>query len=216
MYILPDYQVAMEKLGFRAFSKDLIKISKDLPAADIAIQLDIAADFIMMEAQEDNTYLETLRYDFHPRPEDLKELYSNQYAELIGLVDPAAAIGLHICPGNIGNKAVLEPKDMSLSVKLANTIMGKSDTPLQWLHFGILPSWKVQNHYAPLKGLQPGPAVYLGLVYPDDKEGAEERIACAHEHLGIFGIAPPCGLGRTSAEGSESVMKIISEILGTQ
>lgn len=93
-----------------------------------------------MEAQNDATYIETLRADFHPRSEDLKELYSNQDIELIGLVDPAATVGLHICPGNIGNRAVLKPKDMSLSVELANTIMSRIDRPLQWVHFGMNPA----------------------------------------------------------------------------
>jgi hypothetical protein len=153
-----------------------------------------------------------VRVDFHPRPEDFKELYSAQYVELIGLVDPAATVGLHICPGNIGNKAVLEPKDMSLSVDLANTIIGRVDRPVEWVHFGILPSWKDESHYAPLQDLLPGPAVYLGLVYPDDKEGAEQRIDCAHQHLKEFGIAPQCGLARTSLEGAGSVLKIIFEL----
>lgn len=137
MFVLPEYQSAMEKLALRALRKDVVRIAQELPGADIAIQFDIAADFIMMEAQKDATYLETLRADFHPRSEDLKELYSNQYIELIGFVDPAGSIGFHICPGNIGNRAVLEPKDMSLSVELANMIMSRMSRPLQWVHFGI-------------------------------------------------------------------------------
>ncbi|QDS77727.1 hypothetical protein FKW77_004388 [Venturia effusa] len=212
MFVLPDYQSAMEKLAFRAMRNDVIKIAKELPGADMAMQFDIAADFIMMEAQKDATYLDTLRADFHPRSEDLKELYSGQYADLIGLVEPTSTVGLHICPGNIGNRAVLEPKDMSLSVELANTIMSRIGRPLQWVHFGILPSWKNESHYAPLAKLQPGPALYLGLIYPHDKEGAEERLACAQKHVGTFGIAPQCGLGRTSYEDAESVLRIISEI----
>jgi hypothetical protein len=214
MFIVPHYQRFMENLAFRSLQNDVIKIAKKLPAADLAIQFDIAADFIMMEAQKDASCLETLRADFHPRSEDLKAFYSAHYVELIGLVDLASTVGLHICPGNIGNKAVIEPKDMSLSVELANTIMDRIDRPLQWVHFGILPSWKDESHYAPLKGLQPGPAVYLGLVYPDDKEGAEQRMYCAHQHLQEFGIAPQCGLGRASAEDAGSVLKIISELSG--
>lgn len=212
IYVVPDYQLAMENLAFRSLRKDVIKIAKEIPAADIAIQFDIAADFIKMETQKDATYLKTLRADFHPRSEDHKELHSSQYVELIGLVDPIATVGLHICPGNIDNKAVLEPKDMSMSVDLANTIMGKANRPVEWLHFGILPSWRNESHYAPLKSLRPGPAVYLGLVYPGDKEGAEQRIDCAHQHLKEFGIAPPCGLARTSPDGADSVLKIITEL----
>lgn len=212
MFILPEYQSAMEKLAFRALRKDVVRIAQELPGTDIAMQFDIAADFIMMEAQKDATYLDTLRADFHPRSEDLKKLYSNQYIELINQVDPAATVGLHICPGNISNRAVLEPKDMSVSVELANTIVSRIARSLDWVHFGILPSWKNESHYAPLKGMQPGPAVYLGLVYPNDREGAEQRISCAHEHMEAFGIAPSCGLGRTSIEDAGSVLAIISEI----
>lgn len=92
MFVLPEYQSAMEQLAFRALHKDVVRIAEELPGADIAMQFDIAADFILMEAQKNTTYLYTLRVDFHPRSEDLKEIYSNQYVELISLVAPAATI----------------------------------------------------------------------------------------------------------------------------
>ncbi|TID17819.1 hypothetical protein E6O75_ATG10464 [Venturia nashicola] len=76
-------------------------------------------------------------------------------------------------------RAVLEPKDMSLSVELANTIVSGIARPL--------------HHYAPLKDMQPGPAGYLGLVFSNDKEGAEQRIACVHEHIEAFGMRRSVG-----------------------
>ncbi|TLD27505.1 hypothetical protein E2P81_ATG10793 [Venturia nashicola] len=61
------------------------------------------------------------------------------------------------------------------------------------VHFGIPPSWKNEIHYAPLKDMQPGPAGYLGLVFSNDKEGAEQRIACVHEHIEAFGMRRSVG-----------------------
>jgi hypothetical protein len=55
-------------------------------------------------------------------------------------------------------------------------------------------------------------AVYLGVVYPDDLEGAKQRIEAAKKHLEKFGIAPPCGLGRTSEAGVDSVLNILKDL----
>jgi hypothetical protein len=90
--------------------------------------------------------------------------------------------------------------------------MHKLNRPLNEIHFGILPTWKEDSHYASLKGLLPGPAVYLGIVYPNDKEGAQQRLDSARQHLKVFGVAPQCGLVRTSPEGVDSVLKIVTKL----
>jgi hypothetical protein len=54
--------------------------------------------------------------------------------------------------------------------------------------------------------------VYLGVVYPDDLEGAKQRIEAAKKHLEKFGIAPPCGLGRTSEAGVDSVLNNLKDL----
>jgi methionine synthase II (cobalamin-independent) len=180
----------------------------------LAVQFDIASDYIKNEAQRTPSYLSTLREDFHPPREDAMERYSAQYAGLIGKVPAAVETGLHICMGNINNKPVLAPQDMTVMVELANQIVSKANRPLQWLHFGCLPEWKDPAPYAALHKLDKNIAIYLGLVYPNDLEGAKQRIEAAKKQLGDikFGIAPPCGLARTSEEGVDSVLGILKEL----
>jgi hypothetical protein len=197
----------MEDLCFQAMRRDVIKIMQEIPPQDVAVQFDIASDFIKMELQKNPSRLETMRADFHPPKEDAMERYTAQYTDLIGLVDRMAEVGLHICCGNINNKAIFVPKDMAVMVKLANTIAGRISRPLNWVHFGILPEWTEETCYAPLKDLQQGTDVYLGVVYPEDKEGAQNRVNFARKYLPEFGLAPPCGLARTSPAGCDSVME---------
>jgi hypothetical protein len=212
IFVKPAYQLAVEDVMFKAMIQDVIKINKEIPAEDLAVQFDIASDFIKMEAQKDPEYLKTLRADFHPPKENAMERYASQYTELISHVDKDATVGLHICPGNINNKAVLDPPNTAVAVDLANNIAGRLDRSLAWVHFGCLPVWKKESHYSPLKDLKSGPKVFLGVVYPDNKSGAQERIDAARKSNVDFGISPPCGLARTSGEGVESVLDILKSL----
>ncbi|KIW90882.1 uncharacterized protein Z519_08665 [Cladophialophora bantiana CBS 173.52] len=216
IFVKPAFQYLVEDLAYQAMLQETEAIAAAIPAEDLAIQFDIASDYIKNEAQQDpSSYLGALREDFHPPAEDAMERYASQYAGLIGKVPSKAYTGLHICMGNINNKPVLAPRDMSIMVALANRIVSKAKAsrPLQWIHFGCLAEWKDETPYAALTKLEDkNIAVYLGLVYPDDLKGAKERVAAARKQLGEFGVAPVCGLARTSQEGVQSVLGILKEL----
>lgn len=216
IFVKPAYQYLVEDLAYQVLLQETEAIVAAIPAKDLALQFDIASDYIKNEAQRQgpSLYLSTLREDFHPPAEDAMERYAGQYAGLVAKVPSDAYTGLHICMGNINNKPVLAPRDMSVMVMLANRIISKaaSSRPMQWVHFGCLPEWKDEMPYAPLAGLDKSVAVYLGVVYPNDLEGAKERVAAAKKQLQEFGVAPPCGLARTSEEGVQSVLDILKEL----
>ncbi|KIX02975.1 uncharacterized protein Z518_06525 [Rhinocladiella mackenziei CBS 650.93] len=212
IFVKPAFQYLVEDLAYQVLMAETGTIVAAIPSEDLAVQFDIASDYIKNEAQQDPSYLSTLREDFHPPKEDAMERYASQYAGLIDKVPVEAHTGLHICVGNINNKPVLAPRDMKVMVTLANRIVRKASRPVQWVHFGCLPEWKDATPYEPLSKLDKNLAVYLGLVYPDDLGGAKERVAAAKKQLGDFGIAPPCGLGRTSEEGVESAFNIMKEL----
>jgi hypothetical protein len=138
----------VEDLAYQALLDEMGEISAAIPPQDLAVQFDIASDYIKSEAQRNPSYLSTLREDFHPpKEEDAMERYANQYAGLIGKVDVEAEVGLHLCLGNINNKPVLAARDTTVMVELANQIASKANRPLQWLHFGCLPKWKDATAY---------------------------------------------------------------------
>lgn len=213
IFVKPAFQYQVEDLSYQALLEETEEISAAIPPQDLAVQFDIASDYIKNEAQRNPSYLSTLREDFHPPEEDAMERYATQYACLMGKVAAEAETGLHICMGNINNEPVLAPRDTTVMVELANQIVSKANRPVQWLHFGCLPGWKDATPYAPFSKLvDKNVAVYLGLVYPNDLEGAKQRIEAAKSQLENFGVAPPCGLARTSEAGVDSVLSILKEL----
>ncbi|OAL37073.1 hypothetical protein AYO20_03550 [Fonsecaea nubica] len=220
IFVKPAFQYLVEDLAYQAMLREIEALVAAVPPGDLAVQFDIASDYIKNEAQQDSSssYLASLREDFHPPPnEDAMERYSAQYAGLMAKVPAAAFAGLHICMGNINNRPVLAPRDMSVMVKLANRIVDKTTRQIQWIHFGCLAEWTDPAPYAPLAALHDkNLAVYLGLVYPDDLDGAKQRVAAAKNHLPKFGVAPVCGLARTSEDGVQSVLDILRELTPTE
>lgn len=213
IFVKPTFQYQVEDLAYHALMEEIEEISAAISPQNLAVQFDIASDYIKNEAQRDPSYISTLREDFHPPKEDAMERYAKQYAGLIKKVAGGADIGLHICMGNINNQPVLAPRNMTVMVELANQIVSKANRPVNWVHFGCPLGWKDSTPYAPLSRLvDKNIAVYLGLVYPEDLEGAKQRVAAAKNHLENFGIAAPCGLARTSEAGVDSVLDILKEL----
>ena len=213
IFIKPAFQYLVEDLVYEVMRKEVRAIVEGIPAEELAVQSDIASDYIKCEVQRHPEYLEALREDFLPPQEDAMERYSKQHAGLLDLLPPGAEAGLHICMGNINNKPILAPQTMDVMVNLVNSIAAKTSRKLQWVHFGVLPEWQDSKMYEPLQRLAiKDAAVYLGLVYPDDAEGAKKRKQSAEKVLSDFGISPPCGLARTSEEGVESVFGILTAL----
>jgi len=69
-------------------------------------------------------------------------------------------------------------------------------------------------YYAPLDDLRIGEAeLYLGLVHREDGvDGAERRITVAKRHVGAFGVATECGIGRAPAGTTEGILRTHAEV----
>ena len=216
IFVRPQFQYLVEELAYEAMLADVREIVRTIPPHDLALQTDIASDYIKCEAQAHPEVLRTLREDFWPREgENMMERYAKQHAALLDLCPEGVEKGLHICVGNINNEPVVRPLGMGVMVELSNAIGKKlsSGRRLDWVHFGILREWSAKEPYEPLKGLEgEGMKVYLGIVYPEDLEGALKRKEAAEKVLGAFGVGPPCGLARTSDEGVDSVFSILKEL----
>jgi hypothetical protein len=71
---------------------------------------------------------------------------------------------------------------------------------------------------SPLRGLNIGNTyLYLGLVHPHDGvEGAQRRIAQAHEYVEDFGIAAVCGFGREDPQELRDILEIHKDAVAGQ
>jgi hypothetical protein len=158
-----------------------------IPAAELAVQWDVAVEFGLWEGL------------FPPPPGDWQEMILTQLAQLGDAVPAGVEMGYHLCYGDRGHRHFIEPKDTRNLVEVANGIAARLQRRLDWVHLPVPRSRADAAYYAPLKGLalKPGTELYLGLVHhTDGVEGTRRRIAAATPFVEKFGIAAECGLGR--------------------
>lgn len=182
---------------------ELSKILAAVPHADLALQWDTAVEFGVLEGVWP-TWL----------PNPMQELPA-RLVSLGNAVPADVELGFHLCYGDSGHKHFIEPKDTSMLVKVANTIVSGLTRRLDFLHLPVPRSRDDDAYYAPLRDLKIGPEteLYLGLVHrTDGAEGAARRIAAAKKAHPSFGVATECGLGRRPAEHVEPLLALHDEI----
>jgi methionine synthase II (cobalamin-independent) len=106
-------------------------------------------------------------------------------------------LGVHLCYGDFGAKHMLEPRDMSRMVEVANAMTEALPRPLNYIHMPVPISRTDDAYFAPLTTLKFRNELYLGVVHAGDgMEGTKRRIAVAGKYAGAFGIACECGIAR--------------------
>jgi hypothetical protein len=119
--------------------------------------------------------------------------------ELGNAVPATAELGFHLCYGDLGHQHFVQPRDMSVLVRLASGVAAGLQRPLNWVHMPVPADRDDDAYFAPLRALQlpAGAQLFLGLVHATDGiDGARRRAAAARRFSAAFGIATECGFGR--------------------
>jgi hypothetical protein len=199
-----SYAEAVEPIYERALLSSLQRIQAEIPAQDLAVQWDCAAEFGMLEG-----------VFFQPWWEgDVKEGIVKRLLRLAAAVDEGVELGFHLCYGDIGHKHFVEPKDTSKLRAVASSILEGVKRKVDWIHMPVPKERDDVDYFEPLKGLDFGQTeLYLGLVHPEDEKGTRKRIQAAKEAgLGTFGVATECGTGREPPENLESIFQIARDV----
>ncbi len=124
-------------------------------------------------------------------------------------------LGYHFCYGDLAHRHLVEPKNLGLSVRIANLAIGNSKRSVDWVHMPVPMTRSDSAYFAPLSGLQTGDAeVFLGLIHlHDGVEGGLTRARAARHYLSRFGVATECGLGRRGSETLADVLRIHGEVV---
>jgi hypothetical protein len=125
--------------------------------------------------------------------------------------------GLHLCLGDLGNRALLSPRDAAPLTVLANALADgwPEGRELRWLHVplaaGDQPPVATDTAYAPLRDLSPRASRVLvaGLVHERCTEGQlREVLGLVEDAVGHrVGVAAACGLGRRERRDAVEVME---------
>ncbi len=201
----PSWRARVEPYYEQALLAALKHIQDHIPAADLAIQWDLASEFAFLEGAA------SFPAWFSP----LKDGLIDRVLKVAAAVHKDVALGFHLCYGDMGHKHFVQPKDTALLVEIGNAIVKGITRPVDWLHMPVPKSRVDADYFSPLKQLDIGDTeLYLGLLHADDEEGSRERIKAAAKVIAPFGLATECGLGRSSQAELDSILEIASRLKG--
>ena len=194
-----------------ALRRDLAEILRDIPNDELCIQWDVCME-VLAEELNDFTGEPPLGYRL---PGSAIERWQIALAEFSPLIPESVRLGLHLCYGDLGHKHMVEPKDLALSVKMANIGCNNAGRRVDFVHMAVPRDRSDAPYFAPLADLSIGDATpYLGLVHHTDGEaGTRQRIASAKAVISDFGIATECGFGRRPLEQIPELIDIHRAVL---
>jgi hypothetical protein len=200
-----DYPIA-ERAFEDLVSRELIRLLAAVPAADLAIQWDLA-----YETQDNEGVLAWTS-------EGAWERFAGPVTRLTRLIPEQVLVGYHLCYGTFPEWPMYEARDYTMLVRMANFAVANSGRTVDWLHMAgprYLRS-EDRSFFRPLVDLEPeGARVFLGIVLPiDGIAGLRRRHATASRYLDDFGVAMYCGFGRQPGrEGMETMREHRSVVL---
>jgi hypothetical protein len=186
-------------------------IQNNIPAEDLAIQLDLALDTAFWEGQ----YLTPWFAGEH----DVKEYTVEYILRMIEHVDQDVDLGIHNCYGDMEHKHFYEPKSLQAVVDRGLRLFEHTSHPINFFHAPVPVSAMgfLDDYLAPLAQIVPkfkehGTDLYLGIIQYDDLEGTRRRVEAASKVVSDFGIATECGWGRTPVDQVGGIMSLMHDV----
>lgn len=200
-WVIPEYRAEVEKVYENQFLATVQRIQDQIPAEDLAIQWDVAAEFAM---------LEKVGNLFTPWFSPVREGIIKRLLRLSEAVAGDVQMGYHLCYGDINHQHFLQPKDAGHLVSVANSISKLVQRSIEWVHMPVPKDRTDAEYFAPLEQLtlHAETKLYLGLVHANDHGGTVKRIEAAQKVVHAFGVATECGMGRTPVEELDSILEI--------
>ena len=175
-----------------------------IPAADLAIQWDVAYEIVAHDgAQPPLHYADALGGSVE------------RLVRQIGWVPAGVEAGVHLCYGDPGHKHIVEPADLGTCVAFANGIAAQATRAVNWIHMPVPRGRSDDAYFAPLEGLKlrPETELYIGCIHhTDGAEGSRARLARAKHHAEGFGLATECGFGRRDPATIPGLLDIHTEL----
>ncbi|GAA1708715.1 hypothetical protein GCM10009809_01140 [Isoptericola hypogeus] len=209
--VYPAYEAAMVR--------ELEQIVATIPAADLAIQVELATDFAFIEGASLGGGVARAWFDRGAGgDEDVLAGCVRRAAHLAGRVPADVELGFHLCYGDVAEKHFTEPTDAGNLVAVANALVTAVGRPITWVHLPVPIDLDDTAYVAPLADLALDGAteLYLGLLHHEDGvTGAHRRLAAAAQVLGdrTVGVATECGFGRGPSERTAALLDLHVAVL---
>ena len=197
--ILPSQRLEIEAPYERRMLAEVDEIASAIPHSELAIQWDTAHEVQNLDGGRPHWF------------DNAEQGIIDRLVRLGDRVPQEVELGYHLCYGDFMHKHFIEPKDMSLMVRLANKLSDRVRRQIDWIHMPVPRNRIDDAYFAPLRDLKrkAGTQLYLGLIhYTDGIEGTRRRLEVAGRYADGFGVASECGFGRRSPETIHSLLDI--------
>ncbi|MBD8080152.1 hypothetical protein [Cellulosimicrobium arenosum] len=218
-FVAPQDRAAVHPAYEAALVREIDAIVASVPAQDLAIQVDLATEFAVVEGAELGGGAARAWFDRGAGgDEEVVEGCARRAAVVAGAVPDGVELGFHLCYGDVAEKHFVEPADAANLVRMANALVRHVDRPVSWFHLPVPIERDDPGFLAPLAGLEIDDAteLYLGVVHHEDGvEGAVRRLAAAVPVLGdrTVGVATECGFGRGPSERTAALLDLHGAVL---
>ena len=139
---------------------ELATIAAQIPAHDLALQLDICMEVLAVEVNDDVPAL----FPWTPAGTAL-ERYVRALRGVAPAVPQGAWLGLHLCYGDLGHRHAVEPPSLTVATRMFNAARAALTRPIDFVHMPVPRSRTDDAYFAPLADLDLGACkLYLGLV----------------------------------------------------
>lgn len=186
-FVVDDDQADVEPPYAAALAREVSRIAAVVPAAELAIQWDIAVEIALLEG------VRTAGLDVS------EAALVDRIVQLAAAVPAGVPTGFHLCYGDAGHRHFVQPTDTGLLVRVANRLAADLDRTPAWVHMPVPRDRDDRAYFLPLSDLRlpEQTEFYLGLVHASDGlEGAARRVAAATGVRADFGVGTECGFGR--------------------
>jgi len=186
-----------------AMLREVSRLCRQIPHDDLALQWDVCVEVLEIAAGLPQLL-----------PDDPWTRAGTQFGRIAADIAPPAMLGFHFCYGDLAHHHLVEPADLSVSVRMANLAISSVKRRIDWVHMPVPMNRSDDAYFAPLRGIKSvDTKVFLGLIHlHDGVEGSLKRVEVARRYLRAFGVATECGLGRRPRETLPEVLRIHREV----
>ena len=193
--IVPSDRPTVLSALTRHFIDEVRKITAAVPNHRLALQWDVCQEVLAWEGY------------YEPGPVGFRAETLAILTAVGNAVPPAVELGFHLCYGSPLDEHLVQPKDATILVAIANAVTANVTRPIAFFHLPVPKARTDDAYFAPLRTLAlRGAELYLGLIHHDDAVGDAARLAAARKHARVDGIGTECGLGRGDPKRLESLL----------
>ena len=190
-----------------AMLREVNRICQQIPHDQLALQWDVCVEVLEVAAGLPQLL-----------PDDPWKRAGTQFRRISENIASPVMLGFHFCYGDLAHHHLVEPADLSVSVRMANLAISNAKRPVDWVHMPVPINRGDDPYFAPLRELKSSDTnVFLGLIHlHDGVEGSLRRVEVAQRYLRSFGLATECGLGRRPRETLSELLRIHREVAERQ